>query len=154
MNRILIVDDDATIRLILQAHLSSRGFDCRLAADGTEALAILASCHIQVLITDLEMPGMSGIELLHAVRIQGLITRCVVVTGYSTVGNLTACLREGVVALVPKPLDDLAPLDRAVDQAFEQMQRWADQMGAIVRLRPTPPEHPASPPEPGGGHAL
>jgi DNA-binding NtrC family response regulator len=136
--QILIVDDDATIRQLLLAHFTSRGFSCSVAGEGAEALEILKRGRIQVLVTDLEMPGVNGIALLRAVRVQGLITRCVVITGYASVSNLTDCLREGAFALVPKPLNDLAPLDQAVDQALALMQRWADQMSAIVRLRRPP----------------
>jgi DNA-binding NtrC family response regulator len=133
--QILVVDDDATVRLLLEAHFRAKGFACLVATDGAAALAILDHALFQVLITDLEMHGMGGIDLLRALRSRKLITRCVVVTGYATVSNLTTCIREGAVALVPKPLDDWAALDRAVDDAFEQMQRWSDQMGSIVRLR-------------------
>ncbi|GDY12946.1 hypothetical protein LBMAG53_18240 [Planctomycetota bacterium] len=133
---VLICDDDPTIGLILKAHLSSRGFDCTVVHSATEALAILGQGRIQVLVTDLDMPGMDGIELLRAMRTQGVITRSVVVTGYATIGNLTACLREGVVALVPKPLTNFTALDQAVDQAINQMERWSEQMKAIIRMRP------------------
>lgn len=133
---VLICDDDPTIGLILKAHLSSRGFDCTVVTGAAEALDILGHGRIQVLVTDLDMPGMDGIGLLRAMRAQGVITRSVVVTGYATIGNLTACLREGVVALVPKPLVGFTALDHAVDQAIAQMERWAEQMNAIVRMRP------------------
>ncbi len=155
MNReLLVVDDDPVIRLMLKTHLDSRGYLCALAGDGVEALRLLESGRIQVLVTDLDMPGMGGLELLAAVRNRGLLTRCVVVTGYATIANLTACLREGAVALVPKPLDDLTLLDQAVAEAFAQMQRWAAQMGAIVRMRPAPVgQTPTDPLEPRNGHA-
>jgi DNA-binding NtrC family response regulator len=138
MNRqLLIVDDDEVIRLLLESHFRQRGFTCQVASGGNEALEILSRGQTQVLITDLDMPGMDGIALLRAVRKQGLFTRCVVVTGYATISNLTSCLREGAVGLVPKPLTTYAVLDDVVDLAFTQMQRWTDQMSAIVRLRPT-----------------
>jgi CheY-like chemotaxis protein len=135
---ILIVDDDAIIRLLLQTHFTRRGFTCIMAGDGAEALAVLEHRRVDVLITDLDMPGLDGLGLLEAVRTRGLITRCVVVTGYATLGNLTLCLREGASALIPKPLADLTSLDQAVDEAFAQMQRWTDQINAIMRLRPQP----------------
>jgi CheY-like chemotaxis protein len=137
MNRqLLIVDDDEVIRLVLESHFRTRGFICQTASSGNEALSILNRGQIQVLITDLDMPGMDGIALLRAVRKQGLFTRCVVVTGYASISNLTSCLREGAVGLVPKPLTTYSTLDEVVDLAFTQMQRWVDQMSAIVRLRP------------------
>lgn len=133
---LLIVDDDEVIRLLLESHFRTRGFSCQTASSGNEALAILSHGQIQVLITDLDMPGMDGIALLRAVRKKGLFTRCVVVTGYATISNLTSCLREGAVGLVPKPLTTYTVLDEVVDLAFTQMQRWVDQMTTIVRLRP------------------
>jgi CheY-like chemotaxis protein len=137
MNRqLLIVDDDEVIRLLLESHFRTRGFTCQTASSGNEALAILCRGQIQVLITDLDMPDMDGIALLRAVRKQGLFTRCVVVTGFASISNLTSCLREGAVGLVPKPLTTYTVLDDVVDSAFTQMQRWVDQMTAIVRLRP------------------
>jgi CheY-like chemotaxis protein len=133
--QLLIVDDDEALRTMLEAHFTSRGFTCQVAADGVEALAVLRGGQVQVMVTDLDMPRMNGLSLLRAVREQGLLTRCVVVTGYASVGNLTACLQEGATALLAKPFARLEILDQAVDQACEQMQRWRDQMTAIVRLR-------------------
>lgn len=147
---ILIVDDEPIIRHLLEAHFSSRGFHCQIAGDSLAALAILGRGKIQVLVTDLEMPGMDGLQLIRTMRARGFITRSVVITGYASVGNLTACLREGAVALVPKPLDDLHLLDQAVDQALEQLSNWSKQMHAIVRMRPTPS---AGALEPRGDHA-
>jgi two-component system NtrC family response regulator len=132
---ILIVDDDAAIRLLLRSHLESKGYACATANDGAEALALLGKRQYHLLITDLDMPGMGGVELLQEVRSRGLITRCIVVTGYATIGNLTACLREGAVALVPKPLRDFELLDQAVALAFEQTRLWAVQMKAIVQMK-------------------
>jgi CheY-like chemotaxis protein len=133
---ILIVDDDEVVRLVLKAHFTARDIPAHAVADGCEALQALQRGRLQVVVTDLEMPRMGGIELMQTARAQGLILRCVVLTGYATVANLTACLREGAVALVPKPLGDFTALDAAVDDAFAQVRRWTDQMSAIVRLRP------------------
>ena len=135
---ILIVDDDAAIRLLLRAHLEATGYVCTEADGGVEALALLGKSQYYLLITDLDMPGMSGIELLQEVRHRGLITRCLVVTGYVSIGNLTACLREGAVALVPKPLLTFDLLDQAVALAFEQTHLWTAQMKAIVQMKSTP----------------
>lgn len=137
---ILIVDDDAAIRLLLRSHLEAKGYTCSVACDGAEALTALAKSQINLLITDLDMPGMGGVELLQEVRSRGMMTRCIVVTGYATIGNLTACLREGAVALVPKPLRTFDLLDQAVALAFEQTRMWVVQMKAIVAMKTEPSE--------------
>jgi CheY-like chemotaxis protein len=53
--QILIVDDDATIRVLLETHFAARGFSCQVASDGGSALAILRGGQIQVVVTDLDM---------------------------------------------------------------------------------------------------
>jgi two-component system, NtrC family, nitrogen regulation response regulator GlnG len=133
--QLLIVDDDEALRQMLETHFTDRGYTCTVAENGHDALAILGRGQIPVLITDLDMPGMDGIALLREVRLRGLCTRAIVLTGYATIGNLTSCLQEGAMALLPKPLPSLALLDESVDQAFAQMQRWIDQMTAIIRLK-------------------
>lgn len=135
--QLLIVDDDEALRQMLIMHFTDRGFDCVVASNGAEALAILGNGQTPVMITDLNMPGMNGVALLRAVREKGLCTRSIVLSGYATIGNLTACLQEGAMVLLPKPLPSMEPLNRAVEQAFEQVQSWIDQMTAIVRLRGT-----------------
>ncbi len=140
---IMIVDDDVTIQVLLRVHLESLGFTCLVASDGREALAILDRTRIPLLITDLDMPGMAGLELMRQIRQRRLTTRCIVVTGYATLGNLTACLQEGAVALVPKPLVDYDLLDQAVNLAFEQIRLWTVQMKAILRLKPDEDEFSA-----------
>ena len=132
---VLIVDDDGAIRQVLRLHLTSRGFSCTVASNGAEALALLDRGSFDLLVTDLDMPVMGGLDLLCQVRDRGLATRCIVITGYATIGNLTACLRAGAVALIPKPLpfDDL---DAAVVLATDLARRWRVQMQAIVRMNP------------------
>jgi DNA-binding NtrC family response regulator len=132
---LLIVDDDEALRGMLEAHFVDIGITCTTAGDGEEALAILRRCQIQVMLTDLDMPGMDGMSLLRAVRENGLYTRGIVLTGYATLGNLTGCLREGALALMPKPLPGFAELDRAVDLAFQQVEGWITQLTRIVDLR-------------------
>ncbi len=134
-NNILLVDDDEIILQLLSIHFRGRGFRCSTASSGVEALELLARQRVHVLVTDLQMPGMDGIELLHQIHERGIITRSVVVTGYASLANLTACLREGAVALVAKPLNDLTELDRAVDQAMSLVGAWMRQMDSIVQLR-------------------
>lgn len=133
--QLLIVDDDDAIRQVLEMNFTSRGITCTLAQNGMEALAILRRGHIHLMVTDLDMPEMDGLTLMRSAREKGLCTRSIVLSGYATIGNLTACLQEGALEILPKPLPGFEPLNRAVDRAFEQMQGWSEQMNAIMRLR-------------------
>jgi len=118
---------------MLAIHFTDRGFTCSVAHDGVEALRLLKGGQIQVMITDLDMPRMNGVALLSSVRENGMCLRNIVLSGYAT-GNLTACPQQGAMVLLPKPLPSLDALNRAVDQGFEQVQGWIDQMTTIVRL--------------------
>jgi CheY-like chemotaxis protein len=130
--RIVVADDEEIIRLVLARRLTARGFEVSTAVDGGEALRLLTSdARVDVLVTDLEMPVMDGLALMQEIRERGLLTRCVVVTGYAGVANLIECLRQGAVALVPKPITDLGVFDKAVDDALAQMRRWSDQIRAV-----------------------
>lgn len=67
--KILVIDDDAVIRRLLQRLLIGRGFDVRLAADGEEGLGALQNGELpQVVICDLNLPGISGLDVLAAIR--------------------------------------------------------------------------------------
>jgi two-component system KDP operon response regulator KdpE len=68
--RVLVVDDEPQIRRVLRLALSAQGFDLRVAADGESALDTLSDWPADLLITDLSMPGMDGIELCRRVRAQ------------------------------------------------------------------------------------
>lgn len=132
---LLIVDDDDAIRQVLEMNFTGRGITCALAQNGIEALAVLRRGQIHLMVTDLDMPEMDGLTLIRTAREKGLCARSIVLTGYATIGNLTACLQEGALEILPKPLPSFEPLNRAVDRAFEQMQGWSEQMNAIMRLR-------------------
>lgn len=149
---LLIVDDDQTIRMLLNAFFIGQGFRCSVASDGVEALKIFGVGTVDILITDLAMPGMDGLTLLRNVRERGTTTRCIVMTGYATLGNLTDCLRQGALALVPKPLGDLTQLSRAVLQAKEQLEDWITQLNTIVALRGPRTEKPPLPNNPTVGN--
>ena len=62
--RVLIVDDEISVRKVMAAVLAQLGFPCETAASGEEALRVLETQRIDAVISDLQMPGMSGMELL------------------------------------------------------------------------------------------
>lgn len=133
--QLLLVDDDEGILSVLEMNFSARDITCTLARNGNEALAVLRRGQIHLMVTDLDMPEMDGLTLMRTAREKGLCTRSIVLSGYATIGNLTACLQEGALEILPKPLPSFDLLNRAVDRAFEQVQGWADQMNSIVRLK-------------------
>ena len=107
MNRrtVLVVDDDQSLRRVMEMQLEEIGCQVLVAASGPEALEILASRAIPVVLTDLKMPGMSGLELLRRVRKEHTETAVLVITAYGTVESAVLAMREGAYDYLTKPLD-------------------------------------------------
>lgn len=102
--RILIVDDDATIRALIGTVLRKRGWTSDVARDGLEALERMERCRYSLLILDLMMPRMSGYELLDKLRDLPQTRRplVLVLTAGTTAGPFDSRIVSG---LVPKPFD-------------------------------------------------
>jgi DNA-binding NtrC family response regulator len=101
--RILVVDDEATIRMSLVEALSADGYDVDDAETGEEALA---QCHgetYDLLITDLKLPGVSGLEVLEALRNQGRELPVILMTAYGDVDSAVSAMRLGAYDYINKP---------------------------------------------------
>lgn len=121
---LLIVDDDKAICRMLDMYFRRLGYDVELATNGKEALHMLESRAIRVVISDISMPEMDGIELLTHVRTHYPMTRVIMMTGYVTLDNVLACMRKQADTCILKPLADLKELNRAVKTAFAQLEHW------------------------------
>jgi DNA-binding NtrC family response regulator len=104
-NRVLIVDDDDITRESLSAVLSNRGFICQQASNGRQALYMLTSKEFDVVITDIEMPVMNGIELIeNAGRIHSRAS-FIIITAYASLETAIEALRKGAFDYLLKPLN-------------------------------------------------
>lgn len=102
--RILIVDDDDIIRGLHEAVLSLNGYGTQSAADGDEALVLLATDDFDLLITDCNMPRLDGIGLIRELRAAGSRIPIMMVSGsLANNGELPADVRDEVVVALPKP---------------------------------------------------
>jgi len=104
--KILVVDDDILVRKLLSRWLESEGYQVTQAAGGAEGLEAIRVSPPDILITDLEMPGMNGLELCRAVRAMDLphYLYIVVLTGKTEEGSLIASLEAGADNFLTKPL--------------------------------------------------
>src|SRR5262245_39240526 len=109
VGRILIVDDEAVGRAALGDLLRAEGWEVELAADGFKALGKLAPFAPDVVLTDLRMPGMDGLELLRKIRAHdgetGDDTVVVVMTAFGSVPSAVEAIKEGAVEYLAKPID-------------------------------------------------
>ncbi|MBU8871890.1 MAG: sigma-54 dependent transcriptional regulator [Gemmatimonadales bacterium] len=102
-SRILIVDDEATIRASLQESLTNDGYDVEAVETGEEALARCHGTNYDLIVTDLRLPGVSGLEIMQALRNQGNNTPVIMMTAYGDVDTAVSSMRLGAYDFIPKP---------------------------------------------------
>lgn len=103
--RILIVDDEESLRMSLKFKLKSAGFDVDVAVDGEEALDRLKSKQVDVVLLDINMPRMSGIEALTRIRQDFPQTEAIMLTGFADFSTAIECLKMGARDYLVKPVD-------------------------------------------------
>jgi DNA-binding NtrC family response regulator len=101
---LLIVEDDASLRFIVQTQLDKLGYLTASAADAEQALEILKQSHPSLVITDLQLPGMSGIELLKRIQIDFPGIPVIVVTAFGTVQSAVNAMKAGAYDYITKPI--------------------------------------------------
>ena len=119
--RILIVDDEASQRELMGGFLKKQGHEVFLASGGSEAINCLEGTRIDLVISDFKMPGMSGLELLRAVKAMNPEIPFLLVTAYGTVETAVQAMKEGATDYLSKPLD-LEELLLRIDRAGEQLR--------------------------------
>jgi DNA-binding NtrC family response regulator len=102
--RVLVVDDDESLRRVMQVQLEQAGFKTTTAAYGAEALAMLQKSPPDLVITDLKMPGMSGIELLRNIRTDYPDVLVVMLTAFGTVESAVEAMKAGAYDYLTKPV--------------------------------------------------
>jgi CheY-like chemotaxis protein len=104
---ILVVDDNQTNIMVLQAMLRMMGYRCRTALDGAQAICAADTPVPSLILMDLSMPGISGIDAALAIRAQhpGVRIPIVAVTSHDTRQYRTACAEAGFDAFITKPVD-------------------------------------------------
>ncbi len=105
MEKILIVDDELNMRLVLKVLLNKEGYDVATAADGLEALKILKSGDIEVVVTDMKMPKLDGMGLLERVMEEYPSTPVIVITAHGTIAKAVDALKKGAFDYITKPFD-------------------------------------------------
>lgn len=123
--RVLIVDDEADIRAGLRLLLEPLDADVDVAENGLEALSRLESHGADIVLTDLQMPGMTGAELLAQVKRRWPATIVVVLTGYGTIQAAVRCMQQGASHFLTKPFDN-QEISTLVGRLVRQVARRLD----------------------------
>jgi len=117
--RILIVDDEEHIRKILTIMLSKKGYQTETAASGREALELAGQKPFDVVITDLRMPGMDGLELLRRLKELDADLTIIIITAFSTVETAIEAMKQGAYDYISKPFREdeiLIVLEKALER--------------------------------------
>src|SRR3990172_11913884 len=102
---ILIVDDEASIRKSLEGVLSDEGYSCALASDGADALSRLEPLRPSLVILDIWMPGMYGIETLRRMKAAQPETPVIMMSGHATISTAIKATKIGASDFIEKPLE-------------------------------------------------
>lgn len=120
-NRILVVDDDESLRRVTEVQLQQGGYQVLTAASGQEALELLQKRPFELVITDLKMPGMSGVELLKRIRTDYPELVVIMVTAFGTIETAVEAMRAGAYDYVTKPVH-IEELKLTIGRALEHVQ--------------------------------
>jgi DNA-binding NtrC family response regulator len=116
--RVLVVEDEAYVRDSLVEILRARGFEVSAAPSVAEALAVLSRAPLDVVLSDLRMPGADGLELVRKMQAGAPDVPVLILTGHGTVASAVECLRAGASDYVLKPVEPDA-LELALERALE-----------------------------------
>lgn len=145
---VYFVDDDAAVRDAISLLLSLRGFLCQVFASAETFLETYQPEWRGVLLTDLRMPGMSGLDLQHALRERGVTLPVVVLTAHGDVNTTRLAMKAGAFDFIEKPVDDAVLMD-VLRNAIAQDARLHDAQSSTQSrrdrlLRLTPREREVS----------
>jgi two-component system NtrC family response regulator len=116
---ILVIDDEAAQREALAGHLRKQGYEVLIADNGRSGLDILQQNLVDLILTDLRMPDMDGMEVLKGARQLNPEVEVVIITAYGTVGGAVEAIQGGACHYLEKPID-LDELDAVVSRALER----------------------------------
>ncbi len=137
-NKLLLVDDEEGIRKVLGITLTDMGYDVFTAEDGDKALQIFQKENPQIVLTDIKMPGMDGIELLQKIKLENPDSEVIMITGHGDMDLAIKSLKYQAVDFVTKPINDEV-LEIALNRAREkilmrqQLKEYTENLEELVR---------------------
>jgi response regulator RpfG family c-di-GMP phosphodiesterase len=140
--QILVVDDEEAIREVLHRGISLAGYPCTTARDGSEALDLMRANHFDLVITDIKMPGMDGIELADTIR-EHYDTDIIIMTGFVEDFTYEKIINRGASDFIEKPIgikELIIRLERVVaarNMIFEKNRAVEEQKRSLEKLQRT-----------------
>lgn len=122
MPKILIIDDDEVQLSLQQSILSGQGYSLFSTADGPQGIMLYRTHHPDLVLLDIGLPSISGIEVLRQIRQIDWKAKVIVITGYASVESAVVAIREGAYDYVRKPYD-INVLLKKVESALSMVRR-------------------------------
>ncbi|MBF0286207.1 MAG: response regulator [SAR324 cluster bacterium] len=120
---ILVVDDDDNVRMILNKALTKLGHHVSLEKTAEEALSALQRSHFHVVITDIQMAEMTGVELLREIKELNPLIQVYVITAHSNLEYVIQCMKGGAYDYFEKPIK-IDNIIRTINEAARRVSRW------------------------------
>ncbi len=154
--RILVVDDNKELREILEEYLKSEGHNVEGSANGRDALERYEKSPFDLIITDLNMPEISGMELIKTIRKESKDTEFVIITGYASMDSAVEAVKMGAFDYIVKPFRmeelhvvvknarDKVTLKKLNAKLVQTLQSFYDEMDRYRKKKPDEPEYKES----------
>jgi len=133
--RVLVVDDEDTLRMVISEVLEDDGYDVTTAASGEEALNLFRQEPYAIVVTDVIMGKMSGLELLQEVKLLDSEALVVVMTSQASLDKATTAIRSGAYDFLTKPFEELDVISAVVNRANEKVQLLKRNRSLMVSLK-------------------
>jgi DNA-binding NtrC family response regulator len=132
-NRVLVVDDDASVRTSLEEFLTNKGYEVKTADDGLSAVNAVKNERFDVIVLDLMMPGMSGMEALNSIKDMDPEPAVIIMTGFASLDSAIQAIRHGAYDYLTKPFqlnEFLIAIENASEKVFlrEQHKVFVDEL--------------------------
>lgn len=126
--RVLIVDDEQEVTVVLEEFLRMEGYEVYSTTSPIEALEMIRKQKYHIVLADIVMPKMDGIEFLMQVKQYDALTQVIMMTGYPTMDKTMRCLEAGANDYILKPFKNLSQLAELIKLSEDKLKRWWDNM--------------------------
>lgn len=131
--KVLIVDDEDGIVFTLKKHLEMEEFTVDTAQNAVSAIEKVKNDKYHIVLTDIVMPEMDGIELLREIKRYDALTQVIMMTGYSTMDKTLSSLEYGANDYILKPFKSVEHVIQVIDYSVQKLERWRESIIQIVK---------------------
>ena len=133
--RVMVVEDDASVADVLREVLADEGFALTFVPSGEEAIRLVAEDCPDLILTDISLPGKSGLEVMRVARIHDSEVAVVLMTGHATVQNSIDALRQGASDYITKPFEDITEIPRTLNRHLRNRRLKVENKALLEQLR-------------------